>query len=242
MKILGVKIDSLSADQIKNELGRFFFKGQHQIVLPYSLFLLQAQKDDNFKEVLNQASLSIADGFGPALAAKIIAQKKINRFSGIDLVHLLCEVSKENKKSIFLLGGQEHVAAKTARVLKKNHKGLKVAGTYRGFDFEDNYVINYIINSRADILLVALGMPKQEKWIAQNLRKMPNVKIAVGVGGAFDFISGNVKRAPKWMQKIGLEWLFRLVVQPWRIKKICRAVFGLGWLILKNKLKKNNEK
>ena len=98
-------------------------------------------------------------------------------------------------------------------------------------------VIKKINKAKPKILLVGLGSPKQEKWIYENLAKIPSVKVAIGVGGAFDFISGRIKRAPEFLQKIGLEWLWRLVLQPWRIKRVSKGVIGLSWLVLKSKVR-----
>ncbi|PJE59937.1 MAG: glycosyltransferase [Candidatus Portnoybacteria bacterium CG10_big_fil_rev_8_21_14_0_10_44_7] len=241
MRVLGVKIDNLTVKQIGEKIEEFLLAGQHQVVLPYSLFLLRAQKDKKFRNILNQAALSVADGFGPVLAARLVSGQKLKRFLGVDFVRLLCQIAQATESGVFLFGGQPHVAARAARVLQRQFANLPIVGTCRGFDLDENYVINYVNNSGAEILIVALGMPKQEKWIARNLIKMPKVKIAVGVGGAFDFISGRTKRAPWWLRRSGLEWLFRLIIQPWRIKKIFRAVFGLTWLILRSKLKTKSE-
>ena len=238
MLVLGVKIDNLTKTQIERKLESFLKSdSQHQAVLPYSLFLLEARKDREFKNLLNSASLSIADGFGPVLAARILSKEKLRRLSGVDFVKLICQLATKKDEGVFLYGGREGVAVQAARVLEKKYLGLAVAGTCVGFGQGDDYVINLINATKAGILLVALGMPKQEKWIARNLKKMPAVKIAVGVGGAFDFISGRVKRAPWFLRKLGLEWLWRLIAQPWRIKNISRAVLGLWWVVLKERIK-----
>ncbi len=235
--VLGIKIDNLTKAQIRKKLEGFLERGQHHVILPYSLFLLEAQKDEELKNILNSASLSVSDGSGPVLAAGILNGEKLRRFSGVDLVELLCSLAADKKEKVFFYGGLEGVAAQAARKIGRKYQDLKVAGTRGGFGQSDDYIVNLINATEAHILLVALGMPKQEKWIARNFKKMPAIKIAVGVGGAFDFISGRVKRAPKWMQQSRLEWLWRLAVQPWRIKKVLRAVLGLWWLILKEKFK-----
>jgi N-acetylglucosaminyldiphosphoundecaprenol N-acetyl-beta-D-mannosaminyltransferase len=238
VRVLEVKINNLTRSQIEEKLNYFLRgQGQHQIVLPYSLFLMEAQKNRSFKNILNEASLSIADGFGPVLAARILNKENLRRLTGVDFIKLVCQAAQKNNQSVFLFGGKKGVAAKTAQALKNKCLGLRVAGLCDGFGDYDR-AVNLIKEARPDILLVALGMVTQEKWIAQNLSKMPSVKIAAGVGGAFDFISGNVKRAPAWMQKIGLEWLWRVAVQPARIGKVTRAIAGLWWLILKFKMQK----
>lgn len=242
MRVCSVKIDNLSAEEIRKKIENFLTGRQHYVVLPYSLFLLRAQKDEEFKKILNEASLSISDGFGPVLAARILNQEKLQRFFGVDFVFLLGEVAARKDKKIFLFGAQEGMAAKTARVLKNKFPDLKIAGTCPGWGRDEDYVLELINEVRPDILVVALGMPKQEKWIIKNLSRMPSVKIAVGVGGAFDFISGRVKRAPGYLQKTGLEWLWRIFVEPRKLLRNLKAVGGLSWLILEHKLKRQKSK
>lgn len=215
--IFGVKIDNLTMDEALERIKGF-------VVLPYSEFIVRAQKDQEFKNILNSADFCLCEGRGLWLMARFLKKPIKEPISGVDLIHNL-------KGKIFLLGGKEGVAKKV-----KEKLDTKVVGTEHGYQ-DLKKVIKKINKAKPEILLVSLGSPKQEKWIYENLAKMPSVKMAVGVGGAFDFISGRVKRAPKVLQKIGLEWLWRLILQPWRIKRVFEGVVGLSWLVVRTKVK-----
>jgi len=230
LDILGVKIDNLTMDEALEKIGQFLkSKDQHYIVLPYSEFIVGAQKDKEFKEILNKAHLCLCEGRGLWLVAKFLGKKLKENIPGVDLIYELLNTKYELR--IFLLGGTKEVVEKVRKKLRKS-----VIGAEHGYqDLEK--VIEKINRAEADILLVNLGSPKQEKWIYENLKKMPSAKVAIGVGGAFDFISGRIKRAPKFVQKTGLEWLWRLILQPWRVKRISTGVLGLSWLALRSKFK-----
>ncbi len=147
------------------------------------------------------------------------------RVTGVDLTQEICKESANSSMKIFLLGSAEGVAEKTAKILKKKYPGTRIVGTYAGTPkIEDEKTIIKMINDKKPrILFVAYGAPKQEMWIARNLKKMPTVRLAAGIGGTFNFITGRRKRAPEWMQKIGLEWVYRLIQQPSRIKRMINA-------------------
>lgn len=202
--ILGVKIDDVSLDQaIKIVYGWLEKPGKHYIVTINPEFLMTAQQDNIFKEILKKADLGIPDGVGLKLSGDIVCNTP-----GIDLMESLIKLAEEKGFTIGLLGGRGGVANKTADCLKKKYPKLTVS-----FISEEPAVIH-----NTDILFVAFGHPKQEYWIAENLEKIP-VKVAMGVGGAFDYLSGKVRRAPIWVRSMELEWLFRLIIQPWRIKR-----------------------
>jgi N-acetylglucosaminyldiphosphoundecaprenol N-acetyl-beta-D-mannosaminyltransferase len=156
---------------------------------------------------------------------KYIKSEIKERVTGVDLMQTLCEkCAKENKK-IFLLGAKEGTAEKVKEILEKKYPGIKITGTYSGSGEkeEDHFISEKINKSQADLLFVAYGASKQEFWIHRNMKKLKTVKIAIGIGESFNFIAGIKKRAPKWMQKIGLEWLYRLAQEPTRIKRIYNA-------------------
>jgi len=221
MKIFNVKFDNLTMNQVLDKIKDFLKTDkQKYIVLPYSEFIVRAQKDKEFRNILNKADLCLCEGKGLLFFTGL--KKNIN---GIDLIYEICKLNKK----VFLLGGKKHVVEKTK-------EKLNVLECEHGYQDLDKVV--YKINKvKPDILLVGLGSPKQEKWIYENLKKMPSVKLAIGVGGAFDFISGFIKRSPKFLQKIGLEWLWRLIIQPKRFKRISVGVIGLLLLTLKEKFK-----
>ncbi len=152
------------------------------------------------------------------------------RVTGADLVMEICKRISENEDDrenlkIFMLGAREGVAEKAKKVLEEKYKGLRISGTWAGTPLprDEKQIIRKINDSEADILFVAYGAPAQELWITRNLKKLKTIKVALGIGGTFDYIAGVRKRSPLWMQKIGLEWFYRLIIQPSRIKRIYNA-------------------
>ena len=167
--------------------------------------------------------------------------KKTERITGIDFMLELCALAEKENRSIYLLGsGSDEITKQCAEVLNKKFVHLKIAGYDRGPMIEENSMltaengstIDKINTANPDILFVAFGMGKQEKWIYENLAKMPSVRIAMGVGGSFDYIAGAVPRAPLFLRKIGLEWMYRLARQPKRAGRIFNATFKFVYLIL----------
>jgi len=228
MKILGVKIDNLSLDEILHKIEVFLNDNkQHYITTSNPEFIVKAQKDKEFKDIINNADLNVPDGFGLVLASLLLGKKIKQRITGVDLMELICKKASYNNWPVFLFGAGPGVAKKTADSLRERYKNLEISEIDENKkDFPNK-----------SILFVALGAPKQEKWINNNLKNMPNIKLAMGVGGSFDFISGDIKRAPKFMRNLGLEWFWRLIIQPWRIRRILNAVIIFPFLILKRKLK-----
>lgn len=161
------------------------------------------------------------------------------RVTGADLMQNICKKCPKNVVRIFLLGASPGTAEKVKEILEKRNQNLEIVGTCSGspkkIDLEE--ILTYIAASRANMLFVAFGAPEQELWIAENLTKMPQIKVAMGVGGTFDFIAGTRKRAPQWLQKIGLEWLYRLLQQPARLKRIYNATIKFPVKILNYTLK-----
>lgn len=222
--ILGVKIDNLSFEEVVDR-AKSFLHGEksHHMVTCNPEMVLRAQKDRHFKDVLNSASISVPDGFGLLLASKCLNNPLKERVAGTDFMEYFCGVCEKEGRSIFFLGGDEGVAEETAKKLKNKYRDLKIAGTLDG-DIDLDGCCEIVKDKNPDVLFVALGAPRQEKWIHENLPKINSIKLAVGVGGAFDFMSGNVKRAPRCMRQAGFEWLWRLAVQPRRTKRIFNAV------------------
>lgn len=161
------------------------------------------------------------------------------RIAGSDFIWKIAQFATDNKYKIYLLGGKETIAEKTALKLQTDIYGLKIAGVNSSDPDKTDKIIESIVKSNADILFVAYGVPKQEKWLRENLKKT-GVKLGIGVGGSFDFIAGSQKRAPTWMQRTGLEWLFRLITEPMRFKRQLALPYFL-YLNLIEKYKKNAE-
>jgi N-acetylglucosaminyldiphosphoundecaprenol N-acetyl-beta-D-mannosaminyltransferase len=233
MKILGVKIDNLTIEEALQRVGQFMADDkQHYIVTPNPEFLVQAQKDKEFQQILNQADLSVPDGIGLIFASWFLGQPLKQRLAGVDLMEKICHLASQKNWPVFLLGGREGVAEKTAENLKKKYQELQI----QGLSLRDSP--QRTVPEGQSLLFVAFGAPKQEKWIAENLKKMPSVKLAMGVGGAFDFIAGRVRRAPKILRQIGLEWFWRFIQQPWRVKRIFNAVIVFPGLVIKSKIQR----
>ncbi len=228
MTLLGVRIDNFTFQEALNKIRDFLVDGrQHYIVTVNPDFLVRAQKDQDFKNILNLADLSLADGIGVVYGLKLLGKKIPERVSGVDLMAEILKPEAGFKAEIFLLGGKNGVAEKIAKLYQN----------IKGFTEEPETAVEMINRCQPQILFVALGSPKQEKWIAQNIARIPSVKIAIGVGGAFNFLSGRIRRAPKFLRKIGFEWFWRAFREPWRWRTIVRSVIIFPFLILEYRLK-----
>lgn len=193
----------------------------HIVVTCDASCVVLAQKDSELKEIVNSAGLVTPDSIGILWAARLNGHPLKERVSGCDMVFHLCERASREGQRIFLLGAAPGVADAAAEKLKERYPGLTIAGTQHGYfkPEETESVVDAIRNTQPDLLFVAFGIPKQEKWIRRYMEKL-QVPVCMGVGGSFDVISGNVKRAPKWMQRHGLEWVYRLASNPKKIGKV----------------------
>lgn len=192
-----------------------------QIITFNALMYNCALDDAEFRAALGGAALVVSDSAGVSWAAGLLAGVKAGRHPGIDLIYEICGMAEKSGWSVFLLGSEPGTAGLAAEKLKGRFPGLKVAGTRHGYFTKDEQrrVEAEVRNAAPDILFVGLSIPKQEKWIAASLPWL-GVPVVMGVGGSFDVISGKLSRAPAWMQKAGLEWLYRTLRQPWRLFRI----------------------
>ncbi len=198
------------------------------VVTPNPEILVFARKHESFQAILNKASLALPDGIGITIAGKILGKPFKERLTGTDFVDALCgEIVRLGERhvkkpiTIGFLGGRQNIAEKTADCLARKYPGLKVvfaAPEWPASTLKNPSSTFYHLPSSLDILFVAFGFPKQEEWMAENIGKIP-VRAVIGVGGAFDYISGRVGRAPLFLRRLGLEWLYRLIRQPWRLKR-----------------------
>lgn len=231
--ILGVPVDPLTLPQAVSRVMEFLTSGsRHHVATPNPEIIVAAQKNPEFLRVLRSSSLNIADGAGLLVAARMTGQRLPERVTGTDLLIALADVPEA--VPMFLLGAGPGVAEKAAHALMKEHPSVSVAGTFGGSpraEDEDD-IVRRINDSGARILLVAYGAPAQELWISRVLPRLPNIGVAIGVGGAFDFLAGVRSRAPRWMRTVGIEWLWRLVQEPSRIGRICTAVIVFPFLVL----------
>lgn len=240
IKILGVRINNVSYQEaLSVALLLAKEKAKSYLTTPNPEILLEAQKNPEFKKVLNNSQLNIPDGAGLLWAARYQSSPLKERVTGTDLMEGIMKEGAKTNLKIFLLGAAPGVAEKVKSKMEKKYPGLKIAGTSSESKNQDREetIINVIDKSTADILFVAFGAPHQELWISRNLPKLKTARLAVGVGGAFDFLAGESKRAPKIMQNLGLEWLYRLFKQPKRFKRIFNAVIIFPIAVVKNSLK-----
>ncbi len=231
VEILGVKIDNLNFREAIKKVGVLIDDGKkHYAVTPNPEFLVAAHSDLKFREILNKADLAVPDGIGLLWASRLLDKPLCERVTGTDLVDALCGIAAKKSWKVGFLGAGSGVAGKAASVLKEKYPKLKVVLACE--EWENNFSVAEV--GYVDLLFVAFGQVKQEKWIAENLDRIP-VKVAMGIGGALDFIAGNKKRAPLWVRKMGLEWLFRLIQEPWRIRRQLALPYFV-WLVLKEKM------
>ena len=211
-EILGVHVDCVTMTQAIEKIDALIKQKKPSLVATANAeMLMLATQDLQLKNILNLAAMVVPDGAGTVWAARHLGFECPERVAGVDLVTNLL---KKNYRAYFF-GAAEGVAKKAAE------KFQNVAGVRNGFFSKDDepQIISDINSANADILLVGLGVPKQEKWIFDNLDKL-NVPVSIGVGGTFDVLAGNVKRAPGWMQRAKLEWLFRAMLQPSRAGRL----------------------
>ncbi|MCF7918034.1 WecB/TagA/CpsF family glycosyltransferase [Candidatus Gracilibacteria bacterium] len=234
-QILGVRIDQISKKAIRDILIQKLQQGTFcHIATVNPEFLVETSRNPKFKTILNQTSLNICDGAGISILGRFFYGKKIERITGVELAEIICEVAEKLGKSVFLLGGWgvgKLVEQKICSMFPK----LKIVGTLDG----DVNTFEEVQNANPDIVLVAFGAPKQEYWIAEKGSQISSLRIGIGVGGTFDFWAGKALRAPEILRKLGLEWLWRLILQPRRWRRIVNAVIVFPWLVVREKVKKH---
>lgn len=220
--ILGVKVDAVTMSEAVDIVQNFIDKKNPSIIATANAeMILNATHDENLKKILNSAELVVPDGAGTVWAAHHLGEKMPERVAGYDLVQELMKVAAKKSQKIFLFGAAPGVAEKAKQKAEELYNGIKIVGVRNGFFSaeDESEIISQIKNSSPDILLAALGVPKQEKWLA-NHKNILNVPVSIGVGGTFDVMAGIVKRAPLWMQKAKLEWLYRAIKQPSRAGRL----------------------
>lgn len=205
------------------------------IATPNPEIVEAARKDEEYKTIINSADIVTPDGIGIVYASKILKGNIKERAAGFDIVCGIIEKLDKRSGSIFLFGSKPGVAEAAATTLKEKYANLKIAGCRDGYFKDDTDIIEAIKDAAPDLLLVCLGAPKQEKWIAANKDSL-NAKILVGAGGTLDVIAGNVKRAPDIFIKFGMEWFYRLIKEPKRIGRMAKLpLFLLDVIVKKGK-------
>ncbi len=245
LDILGISVDKVDMRDALSKFAEIMEQeGCGLIVTPNSEIILAATKDASLREILSSADLVIPDGIGIVHASKLIGQPLKERVTGIDFMEMVLIWLQEHQKSIYLFGSKPEnderkaVCELAAEKKQQQYPNLKIAGMRHGYFTleEEASIVEEINASGADFLCVALGSPKQEEFIARN-RSALKVKAAIGVGGSFDVWAGTLKRAPEFYQKHGLEWLYRLIQEPSRYKRMAMLpVFMLKVMANKSKV------
>lgn len=237
--ILGVDVCITRKDDLFEMVKADIRNGRQKFIVAVNPEkILKARKDKKLMDLLNSADYQIPDGVGLVVASRLRAGQIRGRITGIDTMEGLCAEAASCGFCVFLYGAKPGVAQKAKTVLEQRHPGITIVGTIDGYCNDNDYIVEQINASGADIVFVALGSPKQEYWIANN-RESLNVSILQGVGGSFDVICGNVKRAPSFFRKRGLEWMYRLFRQPKRLFRQIKILKFL-FLILGRKRKHEN--
>ncbi|HKZ70663.1 MAG TPA: WecB/TagA/CpsF family glycosyltransferase [Anaerolineales bacterium] len=232
--LLGVPVHDVTYAETLGLIGQFVESREpHQICTVNPEFVMAAQDDAEFMAILRDADLCVPDGVGLLWAARWNKTPLRERVAGSDLVPLIAAEAASRQWRVFFLGAAAGVAERAAGELKARYPNLIVAGTWAGSpdQKDDEVAVAKIRAASPQILFVAYGAPAQDKWIVRNRVRL-NVPVMMGVGGALDFITGAATRAPKWAQSLGLEWLHRLIRQPWRWRRML-ALPKFAWAVMR---------
>ena len=237
VEILGVKVDAVTMSQAVERVKNLITEKKSSIVATANAeMLLNATHDPELKKILNAADLVVPDGAGTVWAARHLGKFMPERVAGFDLVQELMKIAPAHDFKFFLFGAAPGIADKAKLKAESLYPGIKIVGTRNGYfkSADEPEILSQIKNSRADVLLAALGVPKQEKWLSKYKNEL-KIPVSIGVGGTFDVMAGIVKRAPLWMQKARLEWLFRAMLQPSRAGRLL-ALPKFVWKVHKQKI------
>jgi N-acetylglucosaminyldiphosphoundecaprenol N-acetyl-beta-D-mannosaminyltransferase len=235
-EVAGVPIDRIDMAGALERLGSALtLMRQVQVATVNLDFVVKAQRHRELMAVLGRTELNVADGMPVVWLSRLAGRPVPCRVAGADLAPLVVEAAAARGAGVFLLGGEHGAAQTAARRLAREHPGLRSVGWHEPphaalEDLDNDHLVELVAASGAEVLLVALGNPKQELWIDRHRGRLPGVAVAVGVGCVFDLWAGRAHRAPAWMQRTGLEWLHRLLAEPRRLA--ARHATGAAWLTL----------
>jgi N-acetylglucosaminyldiphosphoundecaprenol N-acetyl-beta-D-mannosaminyltransferase len=221
LHILGVRVDDVTLPETLALIEQFVAeRTPHQICTVNPEFVMGAQQDQAFGDSINHATLCLPDGVGLLWAARRLGHPLRERVAGSDMVEQIAARAAQTGWRLYLLGAAPGVADRASTILQARYPGLVIAGTFPGSPAlsEENAIVERVRAACPDVLLVAFGAPAQDVWIARNQSRL-QIPVTMGVGGSLDFIAGVVKRAPVWVRRIGLEWLYRLMREPWRWRR-----------------------
>lgn len=224
VNILNIPVDSVTMSEAVEKLDDFIrLGGFHSVFTPNPEIIMLAQEDKEMESALQQADLIVPDGIGVVIASKILKSPTLpERVPGFDLIQNTMKQAASKGYRYYFFGGKPGVAEEAAKKMREKYQGIEIVGCQDGYFKEEDIpnIIQNINDSRANILLVCLGAPKQEKWINTYKDELPYIRVAVGAGGSLDGMAGIVPRAPEFFQKVGLEWFYRLMRQPSRWKRM----------------------
>lgn len=216
---MGVDVSPLNYDEIIEDIRSRMEAGEQSTIIAVNPEkLIAAEKNPELRNLINNSTYQIPDGVGILLASKLKGGKIHSRVTGVDMMERLIRFAAEENRKVFLYGAKEEVVAEAKNKLEEKYPGLNIVGYENGYVQDQEALVKKINNSGAELLFVAMGSPKQELWIKENKAKL-NVKVFQGVGGSFDVFAEKVRRAPKFYRQLGLEWLYRLMKEPKRIKR-----------------------
>ncbi len=220
--IMGLQFDNITMEEAL-DAAKALLQGEHaaRVVTPNAEIAYEALHDENMRTLLNSAELMLPDGAGVVLASKILKTPLKQKVAGVDFADGLLGVLETTGQSLYLLGSKPGIGELAAQKMMQKHPRLRIAGIADGYFQDEAPVIDKINASGADVLFVCLGAPKQEQFMARH-QKALHVKLMAGLGGTLDSFAGTVKRAPKWMIRLNLEWLYRLIKEPKRFKRMLR--------------------
>lgn len=242
INILNVLIDNVTKEEALATAMKYLEGDKHRVIVtPNPEFVMLAQEDTDFRRILNEADLAIADGIGIVLASKLQKTKLKERVTGYDFILNIFERIKGKPVTVYILGAAKGVAELAREKLTETYDGLKIIGCHDGYfdEKEEKIIIAEIQKKKPDILLVGLSFPRQEKWIYRNKSKLP-VKMSIACGGSLDGFAGVVKRAPVFFQRTGLEWFYRLMKQPSRRGRMMKLP-QFAWRVIVERLKRKRE-
>lgn len=222
VEILGIGVDPVTMPEALSRIESFIERGIPKIVVTADASgIVAAQSDQQFRNILEKADLVTPDSIGVVWASRKVGAPIVERVSGVDLVEELCKLSAAKNYSLYFLGAAPGVAEKAAEASRLKYPGVNIVGTHDGYFSlaDENSVVAQIRNLKPDVLFVAMGIPKQEKFIARYLYEIA-ATVSIGVGGSFDVLSGMVKRAPTFVQRMRVEWLWRLIMNPNKWRKV----------------------
>lgn len=230
LEILGVKVHRVSMHEALARLETLLDENKfHQVVTLGTEMIMHAQQDESYRELVRQADLVVPDSAGVVWASKRTRYPLAERVPGVEMIPHLAKLPGGRKPRVFLLGAAPGVAEQAGSALEK--LGVNVVGTYHGYFKDDAEAVRAVQQANADILLAALGFPRQEIWMRKYGDQL-NVRAGIGVGGSFDVFAGKVQRAPSWMCNLGLEWFYRLLKQPARFMRMLAIPRFMGRVLL----------